>query len=41
MKKWSVSASFLFQEMTEGSHKVCKVLLKAKAAPGAKQITDA
>lgn len=41
MKKWSVSASILFQEMTEGSHKVCKVLLKGKAAPGAKQITDA
>lgn len=40
-KKWSVSASILFQEMTEGSHKVCKVLLKRKAAPSATQITDA
>lgn len=40
MKKWSVSASILFQKLTEGSHKACKVLLKRKAAPGAKQITD-
>lgn len=40
MKKWSVSASILFQKLTEGSNKACKVLLKRKAAPGAKQITD-
>lgn len=40
MKKWSVSAGILFQKLTEGSHKACKVLLRSKAAPGAKQITD-
>lgn len=40
MKKYSVSASILFQKLTEGSHKACKVLLKRKAASGAKQITD-
>jgi len=41
VKKWSVSARIWFQEMTEGSHKVCKVLLKGKAASSAEQVTDA
>lgn len=40
MKKWSVSASILFQKLTEGSHKACKALLKRKAVPGAMQTTD-